>query len=149
MGGVRVGVRRVCRGFVGFVVQTLVCAPSQNFESRPRSSSAASDSSSQVVIRQLPLRRRCWRPQCCATLCKLSRRESCCKLAEAAIGGHDTRRMSVLAAAELAGRSLSCCICTPYQRASRLSVHDLRTHVVVGNRSCSAHGPSGPSTARS
>eukprot|EP00966_Prymnesium_polylepis_P143992 3324385-Prymnesium_polylepis.1 len=38
----------------------------------------------------------------------LSERESCCKLAEAAIGGHDARRMSVLAAAELAARSLSC-----------------------------------------
>eukprot|EP00966_Prymnesium_polylepis_P171142 3956282-Prymnesium_polylepis.1 len=31
--------------------------------------------------------------------------------------------MGVFAAAELAACSLSCCICTPYRRACRLSVH--------------------------
>eukprot|EP00966_Prymnesium_polylepis_P069431 1613671-Prymnesium_polylepis.1 len=53
--------------------------------------------------------------------------------------------MSVLAAAELVARLLSCCICTPYRRASRLSVQDLSAHVVVGKRSWSALGPSGHS----
>eukprot|EP00966_Prymnesium_polylepis_P190582 4416991-Prymnesium_polylepis.1 len=48
--------------------------------------------------------------------------------------------MGVLAAAELAACWLSCCVCTPYRRACRLSVHDLSTHVVITLSSVIDHG---------
>jgi riboflavin biosynthesis pyrimidine reductase len=75
-------------------------------------------------------------------------------LAEAAIGVHDARRRrSVLAAAELAARSLSCCIRTPYQRASCLAVHvaslQLALSSVIGHGALTAlrdHPLLGPRT---
>ena len=65
------------------------------------------------AIRQLPLRRRCWSCSAATTPCKLSQRETCCKLAEAVIGDHAACRMSVLAVAEHVACSFSCFICTP------------------------------------
>ena len=65
------------------------------------------------AIRQLPLRRRCWSCSAATTPCKLSQRETCCKLAEAVIGDHTACRMSVLAVAEHVACTFSCFICTP------------------------------------
>ena len=89
------------------------------------------------------------RLQSCSKLCKLSELESCCELAEAAIGGHDAHRVGALVGAEAFVCSFACCICVPYAVRRRLTVHELSAHVGIDNWCCYTHGPSWPSTALS